>query len=235
MSVLNPVLYGNRLYSQTDYSENPDPQTFNLSFNETISEADSIGNDTTKPLMDALTLLDSYITTMQIVKTDTIALSDAFMFSAGRAFMDAIISADSITKTAKLSKQELVILTDTFVREVVKVLSDTVTSTDIKLFNISKALSEFINSTDSSIVLTISKALTDIVLIQDWISIRLMKPQIWTVAQAPLIGYSTLYGRQLFGIPLYSGLSAIVWIGFQARNTPVTGNGWTNFNEMRNA
>lgn len=285
MSTTNPVLYGRRLYGRTTYSENADPQTFNVTLSETISESDALGKDVSKPLTDAMTLLDAYVTMMTVVKTDTMTLSDAraitakkvlsdslspadtfvvhfmkvlsdieflsdsttitthkalsesmtlsevFAISFGKVFMDTVTLADSIAKTSKLKPSELMALSDTFSKTVRKALSETITTSDAKAFTVSKLLSEFINSMDSPIILTVLKALMDIILIQDWISIRLMQPTIWTTAQNPPVGYSSLYGRTLYGVKLYSGLHATVWIAIKPT---VAGNGWTNFNEETN-
>jgi hypothetical protein len=284
MSVLNPVLYGNRLYSQETYAWNADPQTFNLSFSETVSEADVIGNDVTKPLSDAMSLLDAFITTLQLVKTDTMTLADAkaismtkplsdtvtptdaairtltkalsdtmalsdstsktvskplsdsmtlseaFMVSFGRAFADTVTLADSIAKTAKISVSDVQALSDTVAHTIHKALSETITSTDSKALIISRVLSEFVNVMDAGIVLTITKGLNEILLVQDWISIRIEKPQLWTTGAKPLVAYSSLYGRPLYGVEIYSGLFATVWISIKPTQPSV--NGWRNLNQL---
>ena len=232
MSVLNSVLYGNRLYSKTTYSENYDPQTFNLMFNETITESDTLSDTVTKPLLDFLSLLDAYAAMLTLVKTDSMTLSDAKALSVMKPLSDSISPADAsvIHFTKVLADTESLLESITISTN--KPLTDSMTLSDAMTLVTSKFLSESVNSVDAPLILQITKDLTETILVQDWVSIRLMQPQGWIIALKPLVGYSSLYGQTLYGKQLYSGLSATVWTSIKP---VISGHGWTNFNEGLNA
>src|SRR5581483_7350786 len=139
--------------------------------------------------------------------------------------------ADSIANTMRVSLTELQTMSESMAKFVTKALAENITSTDVKALIVSRLLSEFVNALDSTIALTISKGFSDIVSMNDWLSIRLQKPTVWTTGAKPLVAYSSLYGRPLYGTQLYSGLFATVWIGIKTKSA---NNGWTNFNELRN-
>jgi hypothetical protein len=72
-------------------------------------------------------------------------------------------------------------------------------------------------------------ALQDILLLQDWISVRLTKPNLWSVKQI-VVPVSTLYGRTLYGVSPYSSIKMIPW---QTARAKPTNGGWKSFNELQ--
>jgi hypothetical protein len=313
MSVLNPVLYGRRLFGRETYSANQDPQTFNLSFSESVSSADALADQLTKPLSDTTTLLDAYAVMLTLVKTDSMTLSDAKALvvtkplsdslsssdskaiTATKALLDALASSDSMkfNNTKHLSDSmtlseafmisfghsfsEMLTLIDSKAITTRKVLSEGPISTMSILYgqplfgrqeysnnNISntppihivdslafmltkpfadslmlsdsqqriltKAVFDSIASIDPRIIVTLTKHLSETLLVQDWLSIQIIKPMQWVVPAPAPLPYSTLYGRVLFGRNLYSGLSGPPWMTVKPGQP--SANGWRSYNQL---
>jgi hypothetical protein len=237
MSVLTPVLYGRRLYARTLYAWNFDVETFNLVFNDGIGLAEQFNDQLDKVLADVITLTDTALKTVnQQPLIDSITLTDAITTSFGKALSDTITVSDStIAKTGTKALSDAIVLSDAFITEFVKVLSDTVTLSDVALKAIQRTLSDSIQVSDSTILATVTLALQDILLLQDWISIRLSKPNLWSVQQQR-VPVSSLYGIILYGRSLYSGTGGIPWQTQAPSFTkgPVNGkpNSWKSYNQL---
>lgn len=237
MAQTNPVLYGRRLYARTLYAWTFDAETFNLVFNDGVGLAEAFNDKLDKVLSDVITLVDN---TLEKSATrslaDNIALSDAITSSFGKALSDAITVSDSaLTTTGTKALTDSVTLADAFVTALTRTLADTITLSDSDLKSITKALNDAILVTDSTILATMTMALQDILLLQDWVSIRLAKPNIWSVKQTQ-VPVSSLYGSILYGRSLYSGNGGVPWQTVKptfTRNMPNgKPNSWKSFNEL---
>jgi hypothetical protein len=237
MSVLNPVLYGRRLYARTLYAWNFDAETFSLVFNDGIGLAEQFNDQLDKVLADVITLTDEALKTVTHQPlVDSITLADAITTSFGKVLSDTITVSDAtVTKTGEKSLNDAIVLTDAFITEFVKTLSDTITLSDAAIRAIQRTLNDSIRVEDSTILATVTLALQDILLLQDWISIRLYKPSIWTVKQTK-VPVSSLYGIILYGRSLYSGTGGAPWetVKPSFSKGPKNGkpNSWKSFNEL---
>jgi hypothetical protein len=237
MSVLNPVLYGRRLYARTLYAWNFDVETFNLVFNDGIGLAEQFNDQLDKVLADVITLTDEALKTVeQQPLIDSITLTDAITTSFGKALNDTITVTDStITTTGTKGLNDSITLGESFITNFTKVLADTITLTDAQLFAITRTLNDSILVEDSTILTTMTVALDDILLLQDWISIRLSKPNLWSVQQQR-VPVSSLYGIILYGRSLYSGSGGTPWEtlkpSFSKGPTNGKPNSWKSYNEL---
>jgi hypothetical protein len=237
MSVLAPVLYGRRLYARTLYAWNFDVETFNLVFNDGIGLAEQFNDQLDKVLADVITLTDEALKTVEHQPLiDSITLTDAITTSFGKALNDTITVTDStVTTTGTKALSDAITLSDAFITNYVKTLSDTITLSDAAVRAIQRTLSDAIRVEDSTILTTMTVALDDILLLQDWISIRLSKPNIWGVQQQR-VPVSSLYGIILYGRSLYSGTGGIPWQtqGPAFSKGPINGkpNSWKSYNEL---
>lgn len=230
MSSLNPVLYGNRLYGRTLYSENPDPVTTTLTMTDSVSSADALNDTIDKVLAEIVTLTDAALRKVNKPLADTTTVTDAIMKSLSHTLADSVTPSDAIAKSARKPMADSVTATDAFIFNFTKVLADSLTLTDADLKTVRRTLTDALSVQDSPISVVITKALSDILLLQDWLSLRLFKPSTWTV-NVVKVPSSTLYGRVLFGRKLYSGEggSAVTWNS----QKPVQPNqGWKSFNQL---
>ena len=236
MSQPNPVLYGRRLYARTLYAWNYDAETFSLVFNDGIGMVDAFNDELDKVLNDVITLVDNTLQkSTSTTLIDSVTLTDAITTSFGKALSDSITVSDStVEKTGTKALSDNITLAESFITNFVKELSDTITLTDTQVFAITRTLSDNILVQDSVILTTMTMALQDMLLLQDWLSIRLSKPNIWTVKQTQ-IPVSSLYGIILYGRSLYSGLGGANWQTVKPTFTQGTKgkpNSWKSFNEL---
>jgi len=231
MSSLNPVLYGKRLFGRTLYSANPDPVTFNLNLSESVGATDALVDSVNKVILDLVTATDAALKSVSKPLADSTTITDAVTKSLQHVLADAVTPSDSaITTTGTKRLPDSLTITESFISTFVKVLADTVNLMDSDQEQVTRILTETLAVQDSVIQVTITKALADILLLQDWLSLRLQKPNLWTVnvAVAPS---PSLYGRILFGRKLYSGQggSSVTW-NTQAVVRPNAG--WKSFNQL---
>lgn len=258
MSQQTPVLYGDRLYSRTTYSTNADPETFNLVLGETVGSTDALLSNATKSLTELISFLETFTTSGTKPLSDTATVTDTFAKLVTRLLADTTTVADSVAKTVTKPLSEAPIPLEfvlygaklygrtaysanfdvtnpsvhvddtTLIKYVTKLLSETTTLSDAQLIYVTKAFSELVETIDSQVVLNLTVALNDILLLQDWISIRLSKPQLWNV-QTTVVVPDSLYSYILFGRNVYSGLNTQKWIVNQPNSR--RGN-WRSFNEL---
>lgn len=259
MSALNPVLYGQRLYGRNLYSANPDPVTTTLSMSESVGSTDALVNDATKALAELITFLDSLTKSATKPLSDTVSTTETLTKLVTRLLADTTTLADSVGHIVRKSLDERDIfitptlygtslygrslysasvdetnpsvrVVDQLVVSIQKLLSDTTTMSDSVIHTIVKALSDNMTLTDSGIIVVLTKAFNEILLLQDWLSIRLQKPNLWNVSVVVTPSLS-LYGRILFGRKLYSGQggSSVTW-----NTQPVVrpNAGWKSFNQL---
>ena len=237
MSQLSPVLYGRRLYARTLYAWNYDAETFSLVFNDGIGMVDAFNDELDKVLNDVITLVDNTLQkSASTTLIDSVTLTDAITTSFGKALSDAITVSDSaITTTGTKSLNDSITLGESFITNFVKMLSDTITLSDAQLSAITRVLNDNILVEDSVILTTMTVALQDMLLLQDWISVRLSKPNIWTVKRTQVPTMS-LYGIILYGRSLYSGTGGVPWQTVKPAftNGPINGkpNSWKSFNTL---
>lgn len=259
MSVLNPVLYGDRLYSREAYSQNADPETFNVVLGETVGSTDALLNNATKSLTELISFLETLTTSGTKPLSDTTTLTETFAKLVTRVLSDTTAVADStvakhVTKQLFESFTPLgpvlygvnlygpttysvnydnmntsVYVSDALLKSVSKLLADTTTLSDTQVRVVTKALSDLIQTIDSQVIINLTVALNDILLLQDWISLRLSKPQLWNV-NTNIVVPDSLYGIILYGSNVYSGINTQKWV---VNNPRATRNGnWRSFNEL---
>jgi hypothetical protein len=228
MSQLTPVLYGNRLYSRVLYSENYDPQTFNVVLSDGVGATDSLTDQFTKVLSDVISSVDSIAKQLNIPLADSVSFSDTLAKNLTQVLNDNTVLADLYAVTATKSLSDNVTLSEVLTTLLTKVLADTITLSDSKTIVSYKVLTDAVASVDSTIITTFTKSLQEILLLQDWISVRLSKPQIWQVSRV-IVPTDTLYGRVLYGVMPYSAIGLKPWISIK----PVSGNSsWKSYNEL---
>jgi len=227
---LTPVLYGTRLYSQTLYSENYDRETFNVVLSDSVGPLDALNSQLDKILADLVPLIDSVILKeADKVFVDSITLSDIIASSLEKTLSDAISNADSLVSDVNKPLLDYVSFTDALVTNLTKALTDSIGLSEVAALNVTRSLSDVFSSTDSVIVVIVTKTLQDILLLQDWVSLRLSKPNIWTVT-VPQLVFSSLYGRALYGRSVYSSQGRIIpWLTVKPA---ATNGGWKSFNEL---
>lgn len=225
-----PVLYGNRLYGRTLYSENFDPVTTTLSFSESVGATDALTDSVNKALLDLVSITEAVLKTASKPLADTQTITDAVAKSLQHVLADAITPSDATTTTGTKALPDSITITEAFISTFVKILADTVNLMDSDQEFVTRILTDALTIRDSVIQITITKALNDILLLQDWLSLRLQKPNLWTVNVATVPSPS-LYGRILFGRKLYSGQggSSVTW-NTQAVTRPNAG--WKSFNQL---
>jgi hypothetical protein len=197
---------------------------------------DAFNDELDKVLNDVITLTDEALKNTSTTLIDSVTLTDAITTSFGKALSDTITVSDStVEKTGTKALSDSVTLAESFITNFVKVLSDTITLTDTEVRAITRTLSDSILVQDSVILTTMTMALQDILLLQDWLSIRLSKPNIWTVKQTQVPTMS-LYGIILYGRSLYSGIGGTPWQTIKPTFSkgPTNGkpNSWKSFNEL---
>lgn len=230
MSVLTPVLYGNRLYSKTLYSDNPDPVTTTLTMSESVGATDAIVDTIDKVLLDLVSMTDAALKSANKPLADTQTIADAVAKSLQHALSDSVTLSDAKTTTGTKALPDSMTFTESFITHFVKVLSDTVNLVDSDQEFVTRILTDALTVQDSTIQFTITKALNDILLLQDWLSLRLQKPGLWTV-NMPVAASSSLYGRILFGRKLYSGQggSSVTW---NTQKVVQPNSGWKSYNQL---
>lgn len=230
MSVLNPVLYGNRLYGRETYSANADPVTTTLTMADSVSSADAYADTVNRLLADVMTVTEATLKSVNKPMADSMTLTDAITKSLSHALAETVTPTDAMTKSARKPMADSIAFTESFVTSFVKILSDTVTITETESDFVARVLTDSLSVQDGFVTVTITKVLNDILLLQDWLSLRLSKPNTWTV-NVPKIASETLYGRVLFGRKLYSGQggSSVTW---NSQKPVQPNNGWKNFNEL---
>jgi hypothetical protein len=97
VSILNLVLYGNRLYDQETYSINEDAQTFSVTLSDSVSLSDLDRAEAIKALSDSLLLTDSILRASTKRLSDSLTLSDSHSFIATEVLSDSISVTDSPT------------------------------------------------------------------------------------------------------------------------------------------
>jgi hypothetical protein len=230
MSQLTPVLYGNRLYGQETYSENADPVTTVLTISDSVSSADAFNDTVNKLLEEVITATEVALNNINKPLTDTTTVTDAFTATLAQLLSETITPSDSaITTTGTKPVIDGIALSESFVSTFVKILSDSVTMTDLDQKFVTRIVYDSLTVFDSNITVTITKALTDILLLQDWLSLRLSKPNNWIVNTTP-IPVSTLYGRVLFGRSLYGqSNNRTPW---NTTKPTLINPGWRNYNQL---
>lgn len=225
-----PVLYGNRLYGRTLYSENFDPTTTTLSFSESVGATDALTDSVNKVLLDLVSMTETALKKASKPLADTQTITDAVAKSLQHTLADTLTLSDAKTTSGTKVLPDSMTITESFISTFVKVLSDTVNLMDSDQEHVTRILSDLLLVQDSVIQLTITKTLNDILLLQDWLSLRLQKPNLWTV-HTTVTPSPSLYGRILFGRKLYSGQggSSVTW-NTQAVTRPNAG--WKNFNQL---
>lgn len=232
MSQLNPVLYGDRLYGKVTYSANADTETLMLMLNESMSMSDADVINTTKVLSDLATMMDSISASVNKPLSETVAMTETFVTTATKVLADSASMTDDKTLSVTKPLAEAVALSESFLSNVTKPLADTVTMTEDFMLVLAHMLADFVTAMDA-IAITMFVDLHEELLLQDWLSIRIQKPQQWTVAIPTQAPYNTLYGQVLFGQKIYSGLSGIMWVA----NTPTVpstlpSKGWRSYNQL---
>ena len=97
---------------------------------------------------------------------------------------------------------------------------------------LSVLLDDSLSSSDDLTQKTVVRRFSDVLLIQDWLSIRLQKPSIWTTPQLGLPSSTggVLYGRVTYGSVVYGSLPRTFWAS-EPVTTPSV-NGWRNYNQL---
>lgn len=198
---------------------------------ESVGSTDALTDTLDKVLTDLVTLTNTTLKSVNKPLADTTTISDALAKSLSHAFADSVTASDAKTITATKALADSISFTSALVTTFVKHLADSVTLTDSEQAAITHILMDSLLVQDSVITFTFTKALADILLLQDWLSLRLSKPSQWTV-NVPAIPSSTLYGQILFGRKLYSGQggTSAIW-NTQPVVQPNT-NGWKSFNQL---
>lgn len=134
--------------------------------------------------------------TLSVVLSDTATLSDSL--------------ADSITKVLA----DVATITDILITTTgTKRLSESVSMAEVTAFSAHHLFEDTMILIDST-HLTGIKSLSDFILLNEWLSVKLNRANIWTTQSAALSTESdlTIYAEPQYSVPLYSGDSATVWV-----------------------
>lgn len=143
---------------------------------------------------------------------------------------ESVGSTDALADTLRKVLADMLTSTDSRVTAaMIKALTDSTTLSDMLVIAARLQLSDSLDSPRDALTRRVTKVIQDILLLQDWLSIRLTKANIWT-QQIKVIATPTLYGQRMYGQPLYSGIGIPnIW-----NTTPVTpaNSGWKSFNQL---
>lgn len=147
-------------------------------------------------------------------------------------FEEIVSESDVSVYNTTLALLDTLAGTDTIVSLYTLVEADLITLSDVESFLTTKVLSDSLSSPIDSISISFTKSLSDVLLMQDWISIRLYQPGIWTtpIIGLPLSTDGTMYGTTQYGKVVYGNLANTVWSA-QAPTTPSV-NGWRSYNQL---
>ncbi len=249
MAIQTAVEYGNRLYSQPTYSSNQDPQTFLVSLSDTTSISESLADSINSILADLLTLVDAKVVSNKKVLSDTVTSADTLIASAAHPLADSVaLSEARIISAVKVFADALASL-DALSIQANAALAETLFLTDAKLISAVKRLTDTLGVKDPLLTKLGKKVLTDFIVLNEWIAIKLQRGGIWTDSSPSSASWATspldpavwaitsasekkdkvfpLYSLVLYGKVLYGTNQKVEW----KANAPSTISGWTNHDD----
>jgi len=216
MSNQTVVLYGNRLYDNITYSSNQDPQTFSASLSDSTSLTDARILDTiTQLLADIQALIDTRLFSSQKILADTENLSENLIKLLNHSFSDSISLSDSEVLLNKKVLQDTISALESIITTIgIKALLETLTLTESRFFQTSRILLETLVLHELSITVHESTTLADFTILNEWLSLKLNRANIWTSKSASetVNAILEIYDKSLYDKPLYSGMAGIDWI-----------------------
>jgi hypothetical protein len=129
--------------------------------------------------------------------SDSVPLSDSRLFDLAHGLADTLILSDiAVTRSS------------------IKALLDTLILTDSHTFIDARMLADFLILSDL-IVRIATKTTSDFIILNEWLSITLIKADIWTLASPEpdleTVFAPPLYGKVLYSKTLYGGASFTDW------------------------
>lgn len=210
-------------------SENIAKQVSNH-FSESLTPTDLVIHTINKLMPETLTPTD--VTTYNVNKplAENLTLSETFIKSSTRTLSESITPTDLVLHAIRKPMADSIAFTESFVTSFVKYLSDTVTLMDSDQENIMRILTELLSVQDSIITIIFTKGFNEVLLIQDWLSLRLSKPGIWTI-NVPIVPSNTLYAQTLYGYKLYAGQGGNT-TPWNTQQVVQQNPGWKSYNEL---
>lgn len=209
---------------------------------EAMSLAEALTKSVNKPLSESISLVESFTKSIAKPFSETMTLGDASVRLATKVLPAITVTGPfplygsllySIPlygfSASGLFSEAIVMLESVVSFLATKVLSDTLTMSEQRAFIVARNLSDALQIVDNAVAIHQDKGFFDFILLQDWISVRLEKANIWNV---PVSNEETipLYSQVLYSQSLYGQTPTVVW-GNDEPNVPEN---FTNFDGQGN-
>lgn len=230
MATRTQVLYGNRLYGRVTYELNDDPQTFTATLSDSQASADADTITIGRNFADTQSSSDLLVKLVAKLLTETETMSDARVMLVQKILTETQGSSDAFTARIGQALAETQPMTEARTFAVAKAFSESVTMTPTFTIQFIVSLVDGMTIIDNSVVIVQTKGFTDFVLLKEWVSIKLSRPNPWTAAQHVELSL-TLYAQPLYAQKLFGATPTTAWAFPNSRQRAWTNSDGQNINE----
>lgn len=222
MATRTQVLYGNRLYGRVTYEENDDPQFLTANLGDSSSMADLEKVATGKVFPETETMSELLVKLAAKVLTEATTPSDARVLAVRKVLTESVSESESFAIKLARIFAETQASTDARSNAVGKALAETVTLTETRAMSVASVFLDTLTIVDNSVHIVQTKGFGDLVLIKEWIGLKLTRANPW-IEPSVIPASFTLFGQPLYGQKLFATTPTTNWVMPASRNRA-----WTN-------
>jgi hypothetical protein len=223
MAVQTIVLYAPRLYGVSTYSTNQDPESLSASLSDSVAMSDADTQAAIKALSEAIAMAETWITSGTKSLSDTATMSETLAKALVKATMTESLSmTDARVIAAVKALSDLMMLSDSLVTTGIKALTESATLTEGFLVSFLVEMSDDLLIDDAAVRIQQIKGLSDFILLNDWLELKLNKADVWDshAAFGTRPSQIHLYGPGVYyGVDYYGSNPTVIWLPITANST----------------